>query len=421
MTNTANLSGSFNPYEARKAFPALSFSGPMGPPWVFLDGPGGTQVTASVAAAIADAILTASANRGAPFQTSLNVESIMRQAGEDGAAFLGVNEPDRVIFGPNMTSLAFHAADAIVPTLAIGDEIIVSRLDHDANVAPWVHAANRVGATIKYLDFCRDSITLRSEDLLPLLGKKTKLIAFTAASNALGSLTPIQELVAAARTTGALIVVDGTHFAPHHLPCVDQWDVDLFFCSAYKFFGPHVGIMTGKRGVLEALTPGKVRPAANTLPVRWMTGTQNHEGIAGFSAAIHYLRGLGKGGSPREQLTNAYKQISVHETALMQIFMDRLGRQTQWHLTGIPHADCKNRVATFALRGPTSPLIAAQFLAEQGICAYAGNFYALPVTEALGLESVGGLLRVGAVHYNTGEEIHRLWDALDHLAANSAK
>lgn len=421
MTNPVTFGPScFDPYQVRSAFPALSFSGPMELPWVYLDGPGGTQVPASVAAAMADAILTASANRGAPFQSSLNVESIMRQAGENGAAFLGISEPDRVIFGPNMTTLAFHAADAIVPTLAVGDEVIVSRLDHDANVSPWVHAANRSGATVRFLDFCRESMTLRAEDLAPLLGKKTRLIAFTAASNALGSLTPIQELVAMARTTDAMVILDGTHYAPHLLPCVDEWNVDLFFCSAYKFFGPHVGLMTGKRSVLESLNPGKVRPASNSLPVRWMTGTQNHEGIAGFSAAIRYLREIGKGRSPREQLASAYHQISLHETALMETFMDRLKQQKHWHMIGVQKADAKRRVATFALRGPISPLEAARNLAEQGICAYAGNFYALPVTEALGVETDGGLLRVGAVHYNTKDEIHRLWNALDRLASNAA-
>lgn len=416
INSSTTCRSGFDPFDVRKDFPALNRTGPMGLPWVFMDGPGGTQVPASVAAAMADAILTASANRGAPFQTSRNVEAIMHQAGEDGAAFLGVNEPDRVIFGPNMTTLAFHAADAILPTLTPGDEVIVSCLDHDANVSPWIHAANRAGATVRYLPFCQESMTIRPGDLASLLTSRTKLIAFTAASNALGSLTPVSELIRVARGSKALVVVDGTHYAPHHLPCVDDWGVDLFFCSAYKFFGPHVGLMTGKRSVLESLNPAKVRPAANTLPVRWMTGTQNHEGIAGFSAAICYLRGLGKGRSPREQLSDAYQKISRHETALMEIFMDRLNGQNHWRLTGIGQADPRSRVATFALRGPVSPQDTAHYLAEQGICAYSGNFYALPVTEALGMESVGGFLRVGAVHYNTGDEIHRLWDSLDHWA-----
>lgn len=401
----------------RSSFPALSLQGPGDRPWLYLDGPGGTQVPVSVANAIAHAILHASANRGAPFATSLAAEAIMAQAGEDAATFLGVDGADRIVFGQNMTSLAFHAADALVPTLGPGDEVVVSNLDHDANVAPWVHAANRSGATVKRVDFCRTTMTLRPQDLERAIGAKTRVIAFTSASNALGSLTPVAELVRVARTTKALVIVDGTHYAPHLLPDVDAWDVDLFFCSAYKFFGPHVGLMAGKRSVLEALQPAKVRPASDELPVRWMTGTQNHESIAGVSAALRYVRSLGEGLSPRGQFQDAYRRISCHETRLMGLFMERLGRQKAWQLTGVQNADPGQRVATFALRGPISPHDAVQGLANQGICAYAGNFYALPVTEALGVEKDGGFLRVGAVHYNTPTEIHRLWDTLEALAS----
>jgi cysteine desulfurase family protein (TIGR01976 family) len=400
----------------RDAFPALAVNGPTNQPWLYFDGPGGTQVPQSVAQAISHAILFASANRGAPFATSQAVDAIMAAASEDAAAFLGVNAPDRIVFGQNMTSLAFHASNAIIPTLAPGDEIIVSNLDHDANVAPWVHAAKRSGATVRHLDFCRHTMTLRPEDLAKLLSPKTKLIAFTAASNALGSLTPVAELVQVARTTNAIVIVDGTHYAPHLLPDVDKWDVDLFFCSAYKFFGPHVGLMAGKHEILNRLKPCKVRPASDCLPVRWMTGTQNHEGIAGLSAALNYLASLGEGPTKREQLVMAYKRIALHEAALMQLFTNRLAAQTAWQLTGVQQPDPHRRVATFALRGPVPPSQAVDSLATRGICAYAGNFYALPVTQALGVEDKGGFVRVGAVHYNTPEEIHRLWDELEKLS-----
>ena len=189
----------------RDAFPALAVNGPTNQPWLYFDGPGGTQVPQSVAQAISHAILFASANRGAPFATSQAVDALMSAASEDAAAFLGVNAPDRIVFGQNMTSLAFHASNAIIPTLAPGDEIIVSNLDHDANVAPWVHAAKRSGATVRHLDFCRHTMTLRPEDLAKLLSPKTKLIAFTAASNALGSLTPVADLVQVARAPNAIV------------------------------------------------------------------------------------------------------------------------------------------------------------------------------------------------------------------------
>jgi cysteine desulfurase family protein (TIGR01976 family) len=369
-----------------------------------------------VAEAITQAILFANANRGAPFATSQAVDALMARAGETAAAFLGVESGDRVVFGQNMTSLAFHAADALVPTLKPGDEVVVSNLDHDANVAPWVHAAKRSGATVRRLDFDRLSMTLSPACLANSIGPNTKLVAFTAASNALGSLTPVAELVRVARSCPALVIVDGTHYAPHLLPQVDAWDVDLFFCSAYKFFGPHVGLMAGKREVLDRLQPAKVRPASNLLPVRWMTGTQNHEGIAGVTAALEYLASLGQGEGLRDQFKTAYHRIAAQEGELMRVFFDRLQRQQAWSLTGVPAPDPSRRVATFALRGPVDPAATARKLAEKGICSYAGNFYALPVTEALGLESKGGLLRVGAVHYNTVDEIHCLWDGLDQMA-----
>lgn len=401
----------------RQLFPALSVSGPTGKPWVYLDGPGGTQVPASVAESISQAILFANANRGASFATSQAVDAIMSRAGQAAAALLGVDSPDRVVFGQNMTSLAFHAADAIIPTLKPGDEVVVSNLDHDANVAPWVHAAQRSGATVRRLDFNRQNMTLSPAQLADTIGPKTRLIAFTAASNALGSLTPVPELVRVARTSPALVIVDGTHYVPHLLPKVDEWDVDLFFCSAYKFFGPHVGLMAGKLEVLNRLQPAKVRPACNLLPVRWMTGTQNHEGIAGVTAAIEYLASLGNGEGLRQKLVAAYHRIADHERELMEVFLHRLGSQQAWTLTGVQVPDPSRRVATFALRGPVDPATASRKLAEKGICSYAGNFYALPVTEALGLESKGGFLRVGAVHYNTVDEIHRLWDELQALKA----
>ncbi len=401
----------------RSRFPALAVSGPTSKPWVYLDGPGGTQVPASVAEAIAQSILFSNANRGAPFSTSQAVDALMARAGETAAAFLGVDSGDRVVFGQNMTSLAFHAADAIIPTLRPGDEVLVSNLDHDANVAPWVHAAERSGATIRRLDFDRSSMTLAPASLANNIGPNTKLVAFTAASNALGSLTPVAELVRVARSSKALVIVDGTHYAPHLLPQVDDWDVDLFFCSAYKFFGPHVGLMAGKREVLDRLRPAKVRPASNLLPVRWMTGTQNHEGIAGVTAALEYLASLGQGVGLRERFKTAYERIAALEGALMRVFFERLNAQTAWKLIGVPNPDPARRVATFALRGPVDPATAARKLSERGICSYAGNFYALAVTEALQMENDGGFLRVGAVHYNTPEEMHRLWDELHSLGA----
>ena len=398
----------------RSRFPSLGRIGPEGKPWVHLDGPGGTQVPGSVAAAISDSIIMANANRGAAFHSSALVEELMARAGSLCADFLGIDDPRRVIFGPNMTTLAFHLADALVPELSTGDEIVVSRLDHDAHVSPWLHAARRSGATVRHLDFCRQSFAIQPDMLARVIGPRTKWIAFTAASNALGSLVAVNELIKVARTTNAIVSIDGTHLAPHLLPEVDSWDADFFFCSGYKFFGPHVGIMAGKIKWLESLNPARVRPAGEKLPVRWMTGTQNHEGIAGLVAALEYLAELGDDQVDfRSKLRSAYQRIAGHEASLARLFFERLRSQNIWKLIGPNQADPTTRVATFALSGPVPPRQAAEVLAKRGICAYSGNFYALPVTEALGLEPSGGLLRVGAVHYNTAEEIHRLWDALD--------
>jgi cysteine desulfurase family protein (TIGR01976 family) len=376
----------------RARFPALSAG------TVFLDGPGGTQVPDSVIEAIARCLREANANLGGPFATSRRAEEIVADAHEAAARFLGASA-DEVGFGANMTSLNFALSRALARELGAGDEILVTRLDHDGNVAPWLELASDLDLVVRFADI-REDCTLNLDDLAEQLSSRTRVVAFPWASNAVGTITPVERIAELAHEAGALAWVDAVHYAPHGPIDVVAAGADVLVCSPYKFFGPHLGLFYGRREVVERWRPYKVRPSADE-PVahRFETGTLAHEALAGFSAAAAYIEDIG------------WEAIQAHERELGRRFLE--GLPGSYRLHGLATMD--GRTPTFALTHPSrSPRELATALGERDIAAWWGDYYAVEIMERLGLAD--GALRTGFVHYNTVEEVDRVLQALVELA-----
>jgi len=388
---------------------------------VYFDGPAGSQVPHQVAEAVSHYLLEMNANHGGTFATSRESDEMLHGAQCAVADLLGASDPDSVVFGANMTSQTFALSRALARTWQPGDEILVSDLDHDANFTPWVLAARDAGATIKQISFHRDDCTFDLEDLKAKLSPRTRLVASGCASNAVGTVTPIERIVKMAHGAGALVFLDAVHYAPHLKIEVDAWGCDFLACSAYKFFGPHVGVLWGKRDLLESLPAYKVRPASDAIPDRWMSGTQNHEGIAGTHAAVEYLASIGRRSSDAETdraaaLRTAYAAIGTYEQSLANHFLRRFSEVAGVKIWGITDPQrIAERVPTFSFTHERlAPKEVATRLGDQGIFVWYGNYYALPLTEALGVEPEG-MVRVGLLHYNTADEIDRLADAVASL------
>jgi cysteine desulfurase family protein (TIGR01976 family) len=412
-----------NPFpvaEIRQQFPALGRT-QDGNPVCHFDGPAGSQVPQRVADAVADYLLSTNANRGAPFAVSQHSDMRLDVAHLTLADFLGTRDPGCIVFGQNMTSLTLALARALARTWKPGDEIIVTDLDHDANVTPWVLAADEAGAVVRRVPVRLDDCTLDEEIYREWLGERTRLVALGYASNATGTINPVKRMIAAARSVGAVAFVDAVHMAPHGLIDVTELDCDFLCCSAYKFFGPHVGVMYGKRERLESIRPDKLRPSPESLPGRWMTGTQSHEAIVGAAEAVEYLTDLGDRVSStvstrREGLMAAFMAIGDYERSLSDRVLRRLHELPELNLWGIDERGrLGERVPTFSLTHPRiTPREIAKQLARRGIYCWPGNHYALPFTTAANLEPEG-TLRVGLLHYNTPAEIDRLFDALTEI------
>jgi cysteine desulfurase family protein (TIGR01976 family) len=405
---------------ARSQFPALAQE-VDGHPAVFFDGPGGTQVPQRVVDAMRDCLVCSNANTHGAFATSRRSDEIITAAHAAVADLLGC-DADEVVFGPNMTTLAFALSRALGRELRAGDEVVVTRLDHDANVAPWVALAER-DAVIRTVDIHVEDCTLDMADLRRRINERTRLVAVGYASNAVGSINDVAEIIRLAHSVGALAFIDGVHYAPHGSIDVHALDCDFLACSPYKFFGPHTGALYGKREHLLRLRPYKVRPAPDQIPARWETGTQNHEGLAGVAAAVDYLAELGRRADPsattrRAALLAAYDAIRPYELSLVERLIAGLLEVPGLTFYGIRDpARFDWRVPTVAIRlvGHT-PRQLAEFLATRGIFTWDGNYYALSLTERLGVESSGGMLRIGLAHYNTAEEVERLLATLRELA-----
>ncbi|MCG8352900.1 MAG: cysteine desulfurase-like protein [Chloroflexales bacterium] len=406
----------------RAQFPALAET-VNGQPAIFFDGPGGTQVTQGVIDAIRQYLTHANANTHGAFLTSARTDHIIAEAHRAMADLLGC-DAEEVVFGPNMTTLTFQLSRSFGRELQPGDEIVVTRLDHDANVTPW-HTLEERGAVIRTVDIDVEDCTLDMADFAAQINERTKLVAVGYASNAVGTINDVQAVVAMARRVGALTFVDAVHYAPHGPIDVRELGCDFLACSPYKFFAPHMGALYGKREHLERLHPYKVRPAANTTPNRWQTGTQNHEAMAGVTAAVNYLADLGRRvqsaegsdasrKSRRDSLLTAMTAIKMYERGLIERLIAGL-----LTIPGLTFYGIREQ-ARFGMRTPTvsfrieghTPRTIAEYLGKQGIFVWDGNYYALSLTERLGVEANGGMVRVGLVHYNTAEEVERLLEAL---------
>jgi cysteine desulfurase family protein (TIGR01976 family) len=407
--------------ECRREFPALRRL-IDGKPAVFFDGPAGSQAPQRVIDAISNYLSNHNANHGGAFATSRESDALVDATRQQLALFLNAPSPDEIVFGANMTTLTFALSRAIATRWRPGDEVLVTRLDHDANVSPWVRAAEDRGATVHHIDFHRDDCTLDLDDFRRKLSSRTKLVAVGCASNAVGTRNPVQEIVRLAHeASGALVFLDAVHLAPHAALDVAGWGCDFLACSAYKFFGPHVGILWGRRDLLETLPAYKVRPAPEAIPDRWMTGTQNFECIAGVKAAVDYLFDLtgrlaGATTSARPSFEKGFQAIEEYERALGARLLAGLEALPSVKVWGITEPErLRERVPTVSFtHRREKPNAIAEFLGARGIFVWHGNYYALPLTEALGLEP-DGTVRVGLLHYNTEEEVDRLLAALSEL------
>lgn len=411
-----------DPEPLRACFPALTSGA------VFFDNPGGTQVPQHVVDRMTNYLLHTNANHGGAFQTSRESDAVIDRAHAAVAAFFNAASPDEIVFGPNMTSLTFSISRALARELGPGDEIIVTRLDHDANISPWLLAAEDRGCSVRWLDFDVETCTLEMAQFQALLSERTRIVAVGYASNAVGTVNPVREIVQAAHSAGAWCYVDAVQFAPHGIIDVQDLDCDFLVASAYKFFGPHIGALYGRTEHLDRLQAYKVRPAPAQPPGKFETGTQNHEGLAGTLGALEYLAWAGAppatraadpaGAEPtRPALKASMDAIAGYERGLAAYLLDGLASLAGVRVFGLTEAvDLDRRVPTVSIRiAGISPRAAAEALADQAIYVWDGNFYALAVTERLGVEPEGGLLRIGLAHYNTGAEIDRLVHALEHL------
>jgi cysteine desulfurase family protein (TIGR01976 family) len=412
-----------NSNAVRAQFPALQR------PVIFLDNPGGTQIARTSLEQIQRYLVEANANHGGAFATSRDSDQRVENARSAMADFLNASRPEEIVFGPNMTSLTFNISRALARTFQPGDILVVTRLDHDANVSPWLLAAEDRGCRIRWVDFHPEDCTLDLEDLKAALDEKPCLVAVGYASNAVGTVNPVKEITRLAHAAGALVYVDAVQYAPHGPIDVRDLDCDFLVCSAYKFFGPHLGVLYGRYELLDRLPAYRVRPAPAEPPGKFETGTGNFEHYCGLLGALEYFEWLGEtfGHAERQavNLTGRYSGrkltfkkalslIQAYEVGLSRALLENLLEVPGLHLYGIADErrfDWRVPTFSFTLKG-WKPRQVAEHLADHNINLWDGNFYALAVTERLGLEGSGGLVRVGATHYNTVEEVQKFGEAL---------
>lgn len=406
----------FNLNQIREQFPALA-QYHNHRPVTFFDGPGGSQVPQSVLDSMVNYLGRFNSNLGGHYFSSQATVDVMQSARDSAQALLNAPSSGNIVFGANMTSLTFQLSRAISRDWKEGDEIIVSALDHYSNVSSWQQAAEDKGVVVHQVRINEEDCTLDLEHLQSLLNEKTRIVAVTYASNTTGSIVDMHQVVKMAHSIGAQVYVDAVHYAPHHLVDVQALGCDFLACSAYKFFGPHVGIAYVADQWLHSVKPYKVEPATNIGPGRFETGTQSFEGLAGVTAAVEYLAQFGdEDASLRQRLEQSYALYSQHEQQLSEHFLQRLGALDGVNLFGINNESNQLRTPTFALTfDKYSPEFIAKTLGEHNICVWNGHFYALGLVRQLGLEESGGVVRIGCMHYNTTAEIDMLFDVLENI------
>lgn len=402
-----------NVMELRKHFPALN-TRHNGQQPVYFDGPGGTQLPLSVIEGFSSYLHHGNSNLGGQFTVSDNTVNLVDTCRQKAADLFGAPSKSDMVFGANMTTMAFHFSRAISQEWQPGDEIILSDADHGANRSSWVMAAQDKGVKVHYVPIKDTSCNLDLDKFKTLLNKKTRLIAMTAASNLSGTIVDIKKVTELAKANGSIVFIDAVHLLPHQILNVQQLGADFVVGSAYKFFGPHLGILYGRKALLEKYQPYKVEPAPTFAPNCWETGTLNFEALSAFSNTIDYIASLGEGNTLRAKLESAYNNIHQYEESLANYFLNRLKAFPSIELYG--NATTDNRTATFALRfSNVEPGKIAAHLGEHEIYTWNGHLYADKLTDALGVTQKGGILRVGLMHYNTKEEIDKFFTALDYV------
>jgi cysteine desulfurase family protein (TIGR01976 family) len=413
----------------RSRFPSLRRPGPDDQPVAWLDGPAGTQVVDTCLRNINDYLLFSNTNHGGAFEASADSDAMVSDVRAAMAAFIGATDPAEISFGPNMTTITYALSRAIGASLQPRDEIVVTRLDHDANVAPWLQVAQEHDLVVRWVGIRDEDASLDMDEMAAAMGQRTRLVAVGLASNALGTINPVPEVANLAHAVGAQLFVDAVHAAPHVSIDVAALGADYLVCSPYKFYGPHLGVLWGRRSLLEALPQIHVRPAGDAIPGRFETGTKAHELLAGLGGTLRYLEKIGitQGGAAglpgqddgrrRGRLMAALSAIRRYETGRGRARVERVSAGTGAQVYGITEPGRgSERCPTigFTLDGHR-PRDVSRFLGDRGIYTWDGDFYAWELIRALGLEASGGLVRAGLVHYNTYQEIDRLGSALDEL------
>ncbi len=412
----------------RAQFPALSIVDDESPR-VYFDNPGGTQVSQRVIDGMRDCLVEANSNVHGYFRTSQMVDALIDQAHEAVADLLNAPSRDEVVFGQNMTTLTLHVSRSIGRCFKRGDEIILSRMDHDANVAPWLLLARDLGLQVNWLPFNNDTFEFDLDKLDTVLTDRTKLVCVAGASNFTGTINDIKTISEKAHDAGAWTYIDAVQSVPHVSTDVQHLGCDFLVCSAYKFFGPHIGALWGRRELLEMLEPYKVRPAPETIPGCFETGTQNHEGMAGTAAAVDYFAWIGESmgadyharydqfAGRRKYVHAALDCLFAYEQSIAARLVNGLSDLPGVRIHGITAADAMDRrvpTVSFTVDGVRPDTIAEQ-LAAQNIFVWSGHYYAVEAAKALGIFDSGGAVRIGPVHYNTAAEVDRLLNALDHM------
>jgi cysteine desulfurase family protein (TIGR01976 family) len=414
----------------RAQFPALNRD------VIFLDNPAGTQVARTVLDRMSNYLVEHNANHEGAFATSRESDALVEEARMAAADFINARDPQEIVFGPNMTSLTFNISRALVRTFNPGDEIVVTHLDHDANITPWVMAAEDLGCMVSWIDFHPEDGTLNMDEMQAAIARKPRLVAVGYASNALGTINPVAKITQLAHEVGSLVYIDAVQYAPHGPIDVQRLGCDFLVCSSYKFFGPHMGVLYGRYDLLDRLTAYKVRPAPHDPPGKFETGTGNFEGMCGVLGALEYIEWVGENfgteqaehyaadySGRRLKLKQGMSAIRSYEFELSRALLDILAETPGVKVYGITDAKrLEERVPTcaFTLKGK-SPRQVAEELDEANIFVWDGNYYALAVTERLGLEESGGMVRVGPVHYNTVEEIRRFGEVMGRISLSGGK
>ena len=408
------IKNKFSIEEVRAQFPALRFQNKNQVFPIYFDGPGGTQMVQSCIDRMLEYIETGMANLHGSFSTSKKTDALLEEAKAAVADLLHC-APHEVAFGQNMTSLAFQVSHSLKPMFKKGDEIVVTQLDHRANVDPWLHLAKETGAEVKFIPVDKDQLVLDLESLDTIITEKTKLVAIGLSSNLTGTINDAKLILEAAKKVNAITIADAVHAVPHFLVDQQQLQADIVFCSAYKFFGPHLGIAAIKSGLFEQLEIPKLAPAPNEIPYKMETGTQNHEAIAGLCGAINFIESLGTGETRRQRLKSGMNAIEAHEQKLMTSLQQHLEAIPEVQLYRAPEAIKKTPTFAFKLRGIHSRDATSFFAEKFNLCIGDGHFYAATMAEVFPVMETGGWIRIGFAPYNTEEEIEIFKKALSEL------